>query len=106
MAYNVISCQKVAENTQILNLLCKSGSRPQKSPKKAQKTADAAAPVETSVETSVAADVAKAVETGADVVKAVGSGADSLALSPAALDLGSVKRASKAESTDDKDVWS
>merc|ERR1719318_57468 len=38
MAYNVISCQKVAENTQSLNSLCKSGSRPQKSPKKAQKT--------------------------------------------------------------------
>merc|ERR1712209_299797 len=37
MAYNVISCQKVAENTQSLNSLCKSGSRPQKSPKKAQK---------------------------------------------------------------------
>ena len=38
MAYNVILCQKVAENTQSLNSLCKSGSRPQKSPKKAQKT--------------------------------------------------------------------
>ena len=38
MAYNMISCQKVAENTQSLNSLCKSGSRPQKSPKKAQKT--------------------------------------------------------------------
>ena len=38
MAYNVISCQKVAENTQSLNSLCKSGSRPQKSPKKGQKT--------------------------------------------------------------------
>merc|ERR1712018_452714 len=38
MAYNVISCQKVAENTQSLNSLCKSGSRPQKSTKKAQKT--------------------------------------------------------------------
>merc|ERR1711963_145847 len=38
MAYNVISCQKVAENTQSLNSLCKSGSRPQKSPKKSQKT--------------------------------------------------------------------
>merc|ERR1719370_2639162 len=38
MAYNVISCQKVAENTKSPNSLCKSGSRPQKSPKKAQKT--------------------------------------------------------------------
>merc|ERR1712004_87406 len=41
MAYNVISCQKVAENKNFeksLNSLCKSGSRPQKSPKKAQKT--------------------------------------------------------------------
>ena len=37
MAYNVISCQKVAENTQSLNSLCKSGSRPQKSPKKSPK---------------------------------------------------------------------
>ena len=38
MAYNVISCRKVAENTQILkntlNSLSKSGSRPHKSPKK------------------------------------------------------------------------
>merc|ERR1712004_196875 len=41
MAYNVISCQKVAENKNFeksLNSLCKSGSRPQKSPKKAPKT--------------------------------------------------------------------
>ena len=37
MAYNVISCQKVAENTQSLNSLCKSGSRPQKSTKKRPK---------------------------------------------------------------------
>ena len=41
MAYNVISCQKVAENTQILKIakfaICKSGSRPQKSPKKSPK---------------------------------------------------------------------
>ena len=62
--------------------------------------------VAASVETSVAADVVKAVETGADVVKAAVSGADSLALTPAALDLGSVKQASKADSTDDNDVWS
>ena len=68
--------------------------------------ADAVLSVETSAGILVAAaDVGTAVDTGADAVKVVGPRPDWLALCSASLDLGTVRRASKAESTEDRDVW-